>query len=125
MCPLTLTCSFRVPKTENCQTLVVTMDIACHIKLSEKLTLFYLLLSQVFIHRLERLRIGGICFPFKDEYKDEPKLPIYPKTLFGTIHTFLFTYETLVMATLITFGALCVASMLQILHHLNYPPPPQ
>jgi hypothetical protein len=80
MCPLTLTCSFRVPKTDNYQTLVVTMHIACHIKLSEKLTLFYLLLSQAFIHRLERLRIGGICFPFKDEYKDEPKLPIYPKT---------------------------------------------
>jgi len=80
-----LTCSFRVPKTENCQTLVVTMYIACHIKLLEKLTLFYLLLSQAFIHRVERLRIEGICFPFKDEYKDEPK--------FGTIYTFLFTYE--------------------------------
>ncbi|KAH9537389.1 hypothetical protein CY35_16G051000 [Sphagnum magellanicum] len=80
---------------------------------------------KAFIHRVERLRIGGICFPFKDEYKDEPKLAIYPKTLFGTIHTFLFTYETLVTATLITFGALCVASMLQILHHPNYLPPPQ
>jgi len=81
--------------------------------------------SQAFIHRVEGLRTGGICFPFKDEYKDEPKLAIYPKTLFGTIHTFLFTYETLVVATLITYGALCVASMLQILHHPNYPSPPQ
>jgi hypothetical protein len=101
------------------------MYIACHIKLLEKLTLFYLLLSQAFIHRVERLRIEGICFPFKDEYKDELKLVIYPKRLSGTIYTFLFTYETLVMATLITFGALCVASVLQILHHLDYPPPPQ
>jgi hypothetical protein len=69
--------------------------------------------------------LGSIYFPFKDEYKDEPKLAIYPKTLFGTIYAFLFTYENLVMATFITFGALCVTSMLQILHHLDYSPPPQ
>jgi hypothetical protein len=68
------------------------------------------------IRRVKRLRIEGIRFPFQDVYEEEWKV-IYPQTKLDKLYSFLFNYETLIVATLITFGALCVASMLQILRH--------
>jgi len=65
---------------------------------------------------MARLRLEGIEFPFHDVYQEECKVT-YPQTKLNMLLSFLFTYETLVVATLITFGALCVASMLQILRH--------
>jgi hypothetical protein len=72
------------------------------------------------IHRVERLRLEGINFPFQAWYEGECQ-PIYAQTKLDMLYSFLFNYETLIVATLITFGALCVASMLQILRHPDIP----
>jgi hypothetical protein len=74
------------------------------------------LLSQALIHRVERLRLEGINFPFQAGYEDECQLK-YEPTKPEKFYLFLVSYETLIVATLITFGVLCVASMLQILRH--------
>jgi hypothetical protein len=72
------------------------------------------------MRRVERLMLDGINFPFQDVYIDECKERKLPTKL-NMLFSFLFTNETLVVATLITFGALCVASMLQILRHPGIP----
>ncbi|CAK9219411.1 unnamed protein product [Sphagnum troendelagicum] len=72
------------------------------------------------IHRVDRLLLEGIRFLFQDVYEDECK-KIYKQTKLNRLYSFLFNYETLVVSTLITFGALCVASMLQILRHPDIP----
>jgi hypothetical protein len=74
------------------------------------------------IHRVDRLLIEGIGFLFQDVYEDECKVK-KQQTKLNRLYSFLFNYETLVVATLITFGALCVASMLQILRHPYTPTP--
>jgi len=72
------------------------------------------------LHRVDRLRTEGITFPFQEVYEEECK-KIYEKTKLEKLYLFLVSYETLIVATLITFGALCVASMLQILRHPDIP----
>jgi hypothetical protein len=72
------------------------------------------------ICRVERLLVEGIRFPFQDVYEGECKF-IRQQTKLEKLYSFLFNNETLVVATLITFGALCVASMLQILRHPDIP----
>jgi len=69
---------------------------------------------------VDRLRTEGIKFRFQDEYEEECKEK-KQQTKLNMLFSFLFTYETLVVATLITFGALCVACMLQILRHPDIP----
>ncbi|CAM6051875.1 unnamed protein product [Sphagnum compactum] len=50
---------------------------------------------KAFIHRVDRLRIEGINFPFQDVYEDECKKKEPPTKL--NMFSFLFTYETLIM----------------------------
>jgi hypothetical protein len=69
---------------------------------------------------VDRLTAEGINFPFQDEYQDEIKVKKRP-TNRDMLFSFLFSYETLIVATLLTFGALCVASMEQILRHPDIP----
>jgi len=75
---------------------------------------------KVFLDRVEKLRTEGIyfCFQDADSYYE---CKIYPQTKLDILFSLLVTYDSLVVATLITFGALCVASMLQILHHPDIP----
>ncbi|CAK9264058.1 unnamed protein product [Sphagnum jensenii] len=72
--------------------------------------------------RVNKLRTEGSRFPFQDEYDEECK-GIYEQTKLKKLYSFLVNYETLLVTTLITFGALCAASMLQILRHPDIPTP--
>jgi len=78
------------------------------------------LLSQGLYDRVNELRTEGINFRFQDVYDDERQMKI-PKTTLNMLFSWLLSYETLVVATLISFGALFVASMLQILRHPGIP----
>jgi hypothetical protein len=68
------------------------------------------------IRRVDKLRTEGIEFRFQDVYDEEVKKK-KQETMLNMLFSLLFTYDSLVVATLITFGVLCGASMLQILRH--------
>jgi hypothetical protein len=75
------------------------------------------LLSQALIDRVDRLRTEGFKFPFKDVVEEDEWRGRKPQTKLKKLFSFLLSDGTLFVATLITFGALFVASMLQILRH--------
>ncbi|KAH9537393.1 hypothetical protein CY35_16G051300 [Sphagnum magellanicum] len=72
------------------------------------------------IGRVNKLRTEGIEFRFQDVYDEEVKKK-KQETMLNMLFSLLFTYDSLVVATLITFGVLCGASMLQILRHPDNP----